>query len=142
MNTTDEGIAEISGGPVMFEDMGDFIVSIDVPDEDVEEWRLIEDEPMGWPFVEYWLPDKVANQYVNTLEVYISEMPEDGAVDLNLLRQDHNIFITERLSRLFHREEGTFPRSAMCACGERWTWPDPTENGWEEAFSTWASKHA
>jgi hypothetical protein len=50
----DEGnlAVEIGGGPVLADDMGDFVLSIRLPSEEIREHEVHEDPPQGWPFRE------------------------------------------------------------------------------------------
>lgn len=71
---------EISGGPVLFDNPGDFVLSIDVPD-DLALGREVINE-LGWPFREFHLAPEEANEYRQTLKVYDSQDGEEVRPDL------------------------------------------------------------
>lgn len=60
----------VEGGPVLADDMGDFVLSVDIPDDIAAEYRVYEEEPLGWPFQEYYVEPDLANRYRHTLTVY------------------------------------------------------------------------
>jgi hypothetical protein len=77
----DEGNPRITvdGGPVMASDPGDFILSIEVPDELALEHEYHYDPLMGWPHREIWLAVEEANRYRHTLKVYDTPRRRRGA---------------------------------------------------------------
>jgi hypothetical protein len=78
----DEIKITIGGGPVLADDPGDFVLSIEVPDDLSLEHEALYDEPEGWPFREIWLPEDVANRYRDTLKVYDPIDEEEIPLDL------------------------------------------------------------
>lgn len=72
----------IGGGPVLVDDVGDFVLTIEVPDDVALEHEVHEDPPAGWPFREFWMPPDLANRYWNTLKVLDSETGEEVRPDL------------------------------------------------------------
>lgn len=102
VHETDEGVeVTIDGGPVLADDLGDFVLCIDVPDDVASPWVITEEpgrilkkddagewvdageaEPLSWPFREYWLPDTLANEYRDTLKVFDSDDGEEVRPDL------------------------------------------------------------
>jgi hypothetical protein len=73
---------EVSGGPVLMDFVGDFVLCIEVPDELALQWEVKEDTPAGWPFREFWLTPDQANQYRDTLVVFDSNDEEEVRLDL------------------------------------------------------------
>jgi hypothetical protein len=129
----------LSGGPVLVDDIGDVILSIEIPGDEVAQYEVHEDPPEGWPFREYWLPPYIANAYRSTLKVFISASGEE--FDPALLRGDHAVLVTERFSA-FPTETGeAAPVGAVCVCGERWRWRGGDEDP-RAAFPDWAADHA
>ena len=61
-----------AGGPVLADDLGDFVLSIEVPVHVATKYEVREDPPMGMPFREFWLPEEVANEYRGSLRVFDS----------------------------------------------------------------------
>ncbi len=72
----------ISGGEVLVDDLGDFVLCIDVPDDVARDFRVAEEPPSGWPFQEYWLSPEWANAYRHTLVVFDSDDGEEVRPDL------------------------------------------------------------
>lgn len=72
----------ITGGAVLADDFGDFILAIELPDDLAATYRVAEDPPTGWPFREYWLSPEVANQLRYTLTVDDSDDGEEVRHDL------------------------------------------------------------
>lgn len=56
-------------GAALLEDVGDFVLSIEVPDEVASLYEIHEEPPRGWPFREYWFPVDIAHEYRGTLRV-------------------------------------------------------------------------
>jgi hypothetical protein len=81
----DEGIAiaiAMSGGPMLADGGGDFLLAIDVPEDVALKYELNEDPPSGWPFREFGLPPEVANEHRHTLCVFDSKDGEEVRPDL------------------------------------------------------------
>jgi hypothetical protein len=80
----DEDRIEVTmdGGPVLADDLGDFILSIQVPDDFALVREAHEDPPSGWPFREFWLTSEEADLYRDTLKVYDSSDGEEIRPDL------------------------------------------------------------
>ena len=141
----DEVKVTIGGGPLLADFMGDFILSIEVPDELVKPWQVTEKslgetEPASWPFVEYWIPDTVANQHLSTLRVFVPESEEE--VDPALLHSEHAVVITERFATFLTEAGEAAPVGALCLCGERWRWGGSmTGEDPRAMFPVWAAQH-
>lgn len=104
VDVSDEGETvgmTISGGPVLLDDPGDFVLSIEVPDDLAREHVVTEEpgrlyeqddegrwvsageaEPASWPFREFWLSPQAAAQYWDSLTVYDSNDQEEVRPDL------------------------------------------------------------
>lgn len=74
--------ARIGGGPVLADDLGDFIVSIAMPADVAAQYRITYEDPPGWPFQEYWLDPDVTNAYRHTFVVFDSDDGEEVRPDL------------------------------------------------------------
>jgi hypothetical protein len=74
--------ATFDGGPTLSDYLGDFVVSIEVPDDVALEHEAHEEPPMGWPFREFWLSPDLANRYRDTLKVFDSNDGEEVRPDL------------------------------------------------------------
>jgi hypothetical protein len=72
----------ITGGPVLVTDPGDFILSIEVPNDLASQREVHEDPPGPWPFREVWLAPEEANRYLDTLKVFDSNDGEEVRPDL------------------------------------------------------------
>ena len=62
--TGDAMALRVSGGALLADDLGDFVMSIDVPGEMAAQFEVHEEPPAGWPFREYWLPADIANAHL------------------------------------------------------------------------------
>jgi hypothetical protein len=131
---TEKGLkTTIAGGPVLADDIGDFVLSIEVPSEIAKEYESHEEPPAGWPFGEYWLPPDVANAHREWLKVFISESGEEVSSPTEVLLRDHEVLLTEVFEDA--------PAGALCVCGQRWRWTGGDE-GQRASFTAWASAHA
>jgi hypothetical protein len=66
----------------VIDDVGDFVLSIDVPDEFALARVVREEPPLGWPFCEIWLKPEEANQYHHTLTAFDSISEEEVPLGL------------------------------------------------------------
>jgi hypothetical protein len=144
--------------------MGDFVLSILVPEAEVREYEVHEDPPLGWPFREYWLTPDIANKYRDSLEVWVPGTEEQ--VPAELLSQDHAVIVTDRFGYPMEPSDGlrrairaalvgedltpeqeellasktaSLPSGALCVCGEQWRWNVREDQ--EAAFMAWSSGH-
>ncbi len=69
-------------GPILLDDPGDFVLSIEVPDEFALEVEVHSDHPKGRSSREFWLAPEEANRYPDTLRVYDSQYGEVVRPDL------------------------------------------------------------
>ena len=127
-----------SGGPMLADDMGEFQVSIDVPEQVAREHVVTEDPPMGWPFREFWLPPELANAYRSTLMVLIPEGP-DEEVPLELFGRAHGVVVTERFAIDDDPDSPAAPVGARCVCGDDWRWD--TSGDPRDQFPEWLASH-
>jgi hypothetical protein len=79
----DDVTMSMTGGPVLADDPGDFVIQIDVPNDVAAPFEArFDPAPTGWPFREFWLSPEVANQYHDTLRVFDSDDGEEVRPDL------------------------------------------------------------
>lgn len=125
----------IDGGPVLADYMGDFVLSIEVPDDEaLHQMEIHEDPPLGWPFREYWLEPQVANQYLGTLKVFVPETGEE--IPAELLGQDHAVIIAQRFGLSEPLVVG-----ARCVCGGRFRQLVADDEEQRAAFARWSGEH-
>jgi hypothetical protein len=111
-NTEKGSKVTIGTGPVLADDIGDFVLSIEVTSEMGKEYEIDEETAAGWPFREHWLPPEVANAHRGSLKVFISESGEEVSSPTEVLLRDHEVLLTEVFEDA--------PAGALCVCGQRW----------------------
>jgi hypothetical protein len=80
--TEDDDFQIAIQGPVMFDDPGAFVLSIEVPDEFALQQEARFEPPVRWAFREFWLQPEEANLYIDTLKIYDSDDGEEVRPDL------------------------------------------------------------
>lgn len=78
--STGEGVIIARG--MLADEVGDFLLTIEVPRSLAVERTVTEDPPQGWPFQEIWLDPEEANQYRNTLKVFNFDSGDEVRPDL------------------------------------------------------------
>jgi hypothetical protein len=131
-NTEKGSKVTIGTGPVLADDIGDFVLSIEVTSEMGKEYEIDEETAAGWPFREHWLPPEVANAHRGSLKVFISESGEEVSSPTEVLLRDHEVLLTEVFEDA--------PAGALCVCGQRWRWTGGDEDQ-RTSFTAWASAH-
>ena len=125
----------IDGGPVLADYLGDFVLAIEVPDdEELHQMEIHEDPPLGWPFREYWLEPEVANQYLRALKVFVPETREE--IPAELLGRDDAVIITQRFGLSEPLVVG-----ARCVCGGRFRQLVTEREEQRAAFARWSAEH-